>query len=162
MGKKILNEAQMVGVVPFQGADPIPTEESSPLTSIQVELKPGADPILVGKIPDGATQIIVSDEAHNDIRVLRVVTAEKTLYLSSINTVFSALVAGDFRGFLFVTDNGDNTQYNLVYFRIHNQGTLVIAESFTPPLEIPAGWKVKVRSEAANCYTSGCIHGYEI
>ena len=59
MGLKEIDKVRMLGVLPSQGADPIP----------------------VGKIPDGGTQKAIDGSVNNETLTLITVTIGKTFYL---------------------------------------------------------------------------------
>lgn len=151
----------MIGVLPSEGADPIPTTESSPLTSIEVEPKPGADPIPVGKIPDGATQIAKSLAISTGTGTIHEVTAGKTLYLSLAVATTYNYSGGVADTVMKVTNAADADQFLFARHRTQDDVGLSTPMPFSPPLELPAGWKIKLYSSVADGRILGFIHGYE-
>ncbi len=130
---------KMLGVLPSQGADPIP----------------------VSILPDGGTQVAKHRGASNTTVVIHTVTTGKTLYLSSF--IYSARndnVANEY-AYLFVTDGDDTPQYYLNDIALLPTNQLVFSVSFNPPLEIIAGWMIKIRTYDAGCAMMAFIHGYE-
>lgn len=120
-----------------------------------------AGPIPVGKIPDLGTQIVLADTAENGTTVIHTVTAGKTLYLSAIFlNNFAGAAAGGLT-YLFVTDSGDSEVYTLIMLRLPALGFASETNQFLPPLEIPAGYKLKVASSAASIVAYSFVHGYE-
>lgn len=139
MGKKESSEVRMLGVIPSKGADPIP----------------------VGKIPDGGTQVVKSDEIADTSAILHTVTTGKTLYLSHFTLCATRHVAAS--GFLAVRDGNDSQVYVISYVQSYTstQG-MAVSGSFLPPLEIPAGYDVYLVSSDAGLFVNGFIHGYEM
>lgn len=140
MGKKEANEIRMSGVLPSQGADPIP----------------------VGKIPDDGTQQIQYDNAINETTTIHTVTTGKTFYLSAALFSGQNLSGGNETVTFFVTNAADSIQYYFWITRVLNEEGFAVSASFLPPLEVPAGWKFKLTSAAANMKIYGTIHGYEV
>ena len=139
MGKKEANEVRMLGVLPSRGADPIP----------------------VGKIPDGGTQVVESGTAQNETVVIHTVDTDKTLYLSVAGLCASNTSEAAGTTHLFVTDGDDTEMYALSYARMPANWCFSDQRCFSPPLEIPTGWKIKVDSSAVDVLGYGFIHGYE-
>lgn len=135
---KLYDKARTVGVLPFYDADPIP----------------------VGKIPDGGTQVRKSDVADNVTKVLHTVTAGKTLYLSFFT--LRAVRNVDNYGYLAVRNTSDVIAY---YIACVDSYTSTPGNSITgtllPPLEITAGWDIILHSPAVGMIINGFIHGYE-
>ncbi len=133
------NLVRMLGVLPSQGADPIP----------------------VGKIPDGGTQVAKYALSNGAETLIHTVTDGKTLYLSALAFSIRNVSGSDAQGHMWVTDADDGTQY--YFFNIQaldNTGPLG-SISFPTPLEIPAGYKIKVKSSQVDAKATGFIHGYE-
>lgn len=139
MGKKESNEVRMTGVLPSQGADPIP----------------------VGKIPDGGTQVVKDAAVANSTATIHTVTAGKTLHLTLIIYEARNDNVATKNTLLYVTDGDDNTQYYLNGLSLQTTSQLKYPMPFNPPLEIIAGWKIKIISDANDCVVRGFIHGYE-
>jgi len=140
MGLKKTNQLEMFGVLPSQGADPIP----------------------VGKIPDGGTQVVVSASPGVGTVLFYTVTAGKTLYLSL--WVFSAYSENAARQNIsfFVTNAADGFQWSLFNPSILPDTVMTKTAGFMPPLEIPAGYKIKTTIDAADAPCRIFIHGYEL
>ena len=139
MGKKISNEARMSGGLPSQGADPIP----------------------VGKSPDGGTQVLKHGSAENTTTIIHTVTTGKTLYLSvvTIGIYFTAEVSGYAQ--VYLRDEDDlNPAIPFILTRGANNG-FCAGQGFCPPIEVPAAWDICVVSSAADLWAYGFIHGYE-
>jgi len=136
-------------------------EETNLIKCVGVIPTRGADPIPVGKIPYGGTQIAISKGIENDEVIVRTVGGGSTLYLSAFTFSVVMLDVADVQGQLFVRNADDLYQYNLGNFRIHNYGHLAISASFMPPLEIPTAWDIVLTSDTANCFSDAFIHGYE-
>jgi hypothetical protein len=110
----------------------------------------------------GATQISEQGEADNTLVELHAVTASKTLYISLL--IFSYWTTSPATGKVscFVTNGGDVFQYYLVRTLVPAASDgMVVPISFKPGLEIPAGYKIKLWSEAAGVGINGFIHGWE-
>lgn len=140
MTEKETNIARMVGVLPSQGAGSIP----------------------VGKIPDGATQILAFEDANNSTEIVHTVTAGKTLYL--VSWVFHTVGQAPGQANLFIRDDEDA-------FKGHLAGILIpatagvcpsVANSVTPPMELLADWDVVLASTVAGLIVWGSIFGYEM
>ncbi len=140
MGKKESNEVRMLGILPSQGADPIP----------------------VGKIPDGGTQVVAWSHTENATLVVYTVSTGKTLYLS--NATFISRNSAELYKYtrFFVTNAADEDQY--YFYRIIQLADSIIScpYSFLPPLEIPAGYKIKLFSGDSDLQCMAFIHGYEV
>lgn len=137
---KETDKIRMIGIIPFQGADPIP----------------------VGKIPDGGTQVTEEGYAVNQVTLIHTVTATKTLYLSYASMGISNESAVIEVCSLQITDGADNVKYHLFWSGCGNKAGIIVAGSFMPPIEIPAGYKIKLNSTAADLKSNAFIHGYEI
>lgn len=137
---KISNQALMVGVVPANEAGPIP----------------------VGIIPDDGTQVAVSGSANNGYTTLRTVTAGKTLYLSAISLYVRNGSAGSRVGSLGVYTGVPVLVYNLLYFDLFTNTQHGKSLNMIPPVEVPAGYLVRIYSGDAALYSIGFIHGYEM
>jgi len=139
MGKEV-NETRMVGVLPSQGADPIP----------------------VGKIPDNGSQITRDEVAVNSAPTVHQVPSGKTGHITfALLTIRNSDTAIKTPRF-FITNDSDVEQYS-----IQNQGVLpdtqhMIPMTFNPPLEVPSEYKVKVSSDDAALSVALFIHGYEV
>ena len=137
---KEVNRARAAGVLPFANADPIP----------------------VGKIPDGATQVIKFSSAINAVAIIHTVTPDKTLYL----TYFTCLChnnAGVVRTLsLAVRNTLDVLRYFLVESYMLGNGYVPFTGSLLPPLEITGGDDIYVSSNGENSAITATIHGYEI
>lgn len=136
----IKNLMQIVGIAPAEKAGPIP----------------------VGKIPDDATQIKKSAIAVNQTSIIHTVTANKTFYLSLFSVYARNSETGDADFSTYVTNAADAVQYDLTRLYLSTGTSNGLTFPFLPPLEIAAGWKVKIQSEHANIRGLGFVHGYEI
>ena len=139
MGKKESNEVRMIGIVPFQGADPIP----------------------VGKIPDGGTQVVKDDSAANTTATVHTVNNAKTLYLTSIIEQVRNDNAAIKTALFYVTDGDDTIQYYFDGLGVGPSTQHRFTATFNPPIEIATGWKIKIETDAADCHIGVFIHGYE-
>lgn len=136
---KETDQVRMVGILPAQGADPIP----------------------VGKIPDGATQVSKSGQASNESTLIHTVTAGKTLYLVHANVIFSNDSGSNGSAYLHVTNASDVRQYAIVNDYVINGQMLAVPCNFPTPLEIPPGYKLAVWSAEVALYVYVYIYGYE-
>lgn len=130
----------MKGVLPSQGADPIP----------------------VGKIPDDGTQVAASANADNTTTVIHTVTAGKTLYLNGVTIMANNSAGVVSSAYIVVRNAADAEQYHIFYIRLNDGLEDSDSENFIPPIEIAAGWDIALRSASADMYTRGFIHGYEV
>lgn len=140
MGLKEKDTVRIFGVLPSQGADPIP----------------------VGKIPDGGIQVAKSNLIVNNTVIIHPVTADKILYLSALSFSSYNASGGVVQGTFFVTNADDALQYTFFTVLIPDDRGPSDAMGFMPPLEIPAGYKIKITSDTANFWIYGFIHGYEM
>lgn len=140
MGKKESNEARMLGIIPSEGADPIP----------------------VGKIPDGATQVTKQEGGSTSGAVIHEVDGGKTFYLTTALPVFTNGDSSEQYANFYVANNAKVEQYSIFTFYLRPNSQLAGPLSFQPPLEIPAGWNVMVKTGHADCTAWAFIHGYEI
>jgi len=130
----------MVGVLPSQGALPIP----------------------VGKIPDGATQILTFKDTDNTTEDVYRVTVGPVFYLCAITTgVWNASGAARVV-FVRICDDGDVVKYLITYTQVAANGFYTLPTTFWPPLEMPVGWYIEQSSPALNCVLVTSIFGYEI
>lgn len=136
---KEANEVRQVGVIPSEGADPIP----------------------VGKIPDAGTQVVKGTYANNSVVTLHTVTTGKILYLSAAALSIKNVSGGEGEGAMYVTDGEDAIRYYLFLYQSPDQHGTGGSIPLISPLEISAGWKIKVASDTASVYVTGFIHGYE-
>ena len=133
------NQANQIGILPSKKAGPIPA----------------------GKIPDGGTQVAKDEEADGSEVTIHTVTSQTTLYLctlilTTLNGSGSASAA-----YMIVTTAADSERYRFCYIYTPNNDGRCCSAAFSPPLEIAAGWKVKVYSSATDNKATGFIFGYE-
>jgi len=121
----------------------------------------GADPIPVGKIPDGSIQVAKSNSAADGAVIIHTVTALKTLYLTHYTIIFMFNNAAAKIGNLSVRDDEDAFQYDIAKSYVWQTFGVSISGNPTPPIEIAAGWDVFLQTDDANCIAYGFIHGYE-
>jgi len=140
MPAKELNEVRMIGVLPSQGASPIP----------------------VGKIPDGAIQVIESGAVNNSTAELHEVSAGTTFYLTTVTLGIRNNNAAAQFIYLEVRNVGDVAQYSLFTNGMGAGQGGSCSATFNPPLEIPAGWDIFLTSLVANMAGYATIHGYEL
>lgn len=140
MGKKISNQVRMIGVLPSEGADPIP----------------------VGKIPDDGTQIAVRGYVGAGTVEVHQVDGSKTLYLSAaVLSGFNIEAAGKYVSFA-VTDGSDSLQYYIISHTMITASQFFLPLQWAPPLEINPGYKIKITASHANAPLNVFIHGYEV
>jgi len=114
-----------------------------------------------GKIPSGATQVAAHKIANNSTEVIHTVTADKTLYLCQATLTTKNTSGAEGTNTFYVTNASDTIQYYLDNIQSPDQYGITSPHQFYPPLEISAGYKIKVTSSAANVYGTGFIFGYE-
>jgi len=121
---------------------------------------------LVPTVPSprtGYTQVVASDVAVDATVVLHTVTAGKTFYL--IGATLSVALAGLGIGKLTITNAGDVEQYDPLAIGGPDPAAVRFGDNnFHPPipLEIPAGYKLKLVSSTATISVNGFIQGYEV
>jgi len=115
----------------------------------------------------GHTQVATSSLVTGAIHVLHTVTAGKTFYLvgAFLNGANSGAAAA--LGTLYVTNAADALQYIILYHELVSiVGQFIGKDSSTYnpaiPLEIPAGYKIKLESTGAAFNAYGFIQGYEV
>jgi len=130
---------KMFGVLPSQGADPIP----------------------VGKIPDGATQILEDTVATNETAIIHTVNSGKTLYL--VTWVLSAYLLANGYIALRIRNTEDTITFDLALTFITGGTTVpAIIGSAIPPIEVPEGYDIVIFSSVAGLSAQGGIFGYEM
>lgn len=135
----VSNEAKMIGVLPVQGANPIP----------------------VGKIPDDGIQIAKSVTATNETLLLLTITAGRTFYLTHYVFTPNSSVVGAY-GRVAVRNGSDVEQYVIAMTAFDTVGQVTVSGTLNPPLEIAAGWDIIVVSSDADLNARAFIHGYEV
>ena len=120
------------------------------------------DPIPVGKIPNGATQVAKYKSASNGTEIVHTVTEGKTLYISHID--FSGVndAAATMITYLFMRNDLDVDQYYLFSVAIRAGETICQSGGFLPPIEVPEDWDICIISLDASFYVRAFIHGYEM
>ncbi len=122
----------------------------------------GGEAIPVGKIPDAAAQIAVSTVADNSQPLLRRVTSGKTLYITALTISVLNQSGGNAQGQIMVNDAGDSTLYSIIVMNAANGTTNFATIQLTTPIEAPSLYYIRLKSNAANCYVYGFLHGYEL
>ena len=109
---------------------------------------------------NGGAQISKHLSVTNTTGTVHTVTAAKTLQLVMVNFFHDAGGAGISR--IFVSDGSDTEQYTL--FRTYTAINLPQSNSFNfpRPLEIPAGYKIKIITNHADLTCFVYIFGEEI
>jgi len=158
MGEK--NRVRWVGIRPTDPPETIPVEEQSPLTEIGVKPVSPRQAIPTQPYRDFGTQIAKEGNAVNATVIIHTVSTGKTLYLCSVS--FSVYPTANGMGALYCRDTDDALQY--IFFIIRRQANdgFATAMSFNPPLVIPAGYDLCVRSWNDGFDTRGFIFGYEL
>lgn len=110
----------------------------------------------------GYAQIAVSGEADDATVILHTVTAGKIFYLVGAHA--GMVTAASFTTKLMVTNAADVEQYAIFESPQGAVATQMPFPSYYPsvPLEIPAGYKIKLFSSGATHKICGFIHGYEV
>lgn len=140
MSLKETNRVKTIGVLPTQNAEPIP----------------------VGKIPDNGTQI--TEDAYRCTGTLNayIVTAGKTLYCS-LMVLTTRNNSGALSYYqLEVRNASDVQQYVLARESVPNATGVNIVIPFLPPLEVPAGYKIVIKTGDADHCIQLFVHGYEM
>lgn len=113
--------------------------------------------------PAGSIQVVESDErAGVGTTLVYTVTALKTLYLCSLGASDKNESGGSTRSHFFVANAADTEQYAFYRWRTLNNGGNGLPLTFVPPLEIPAGYKIKIECFAADASANLFIFGYEV
>jgi len=120
-----------------------------------------ADPIPVGKIPDGGTQYILQAGACNGISVLHTVTAGKTFYLTGWSLGIYTIASGYV--YLIVRDHLDAIKFPLGYIYVV-AGNVVpgLTGNLIPPMEVSENWDFAVSSSVADLTAISGVFGYEM
>lgn len=112
---------------------------------------------------NGQAWVDKSVDFGNATTVIHTVTAGKTLYLCHSFLGVQNATGANNAGKLFVTNAADVTQYELGVIRMGSGGLHHNSPNvYIPPIEIPAGYKVKAESPVALLKVSAFIHGYEV
>jgi len=109
---------------------------------------------------DFGTQVAKDHYANNSITIIHTVTSGKNLYLCS--ATFSVFPAATGEGYMYVRNENDALQYYLFFIRRPTDNGTMVSVSFNPPLIIPQGWDICVRSMTLNFRVRGFIFGYEV
>jgi hypothetical protein len=105
-------------------------------------------------------EISKSNNANNATVIIYTVSALKTLFLTG--WIHQAYSSGAGTGFLFVTNAADVVQYTISTQSFLVAGNVVqIAGDMFYPIEIAAGYKVKIMTNALAVFTQAFIHGWE-
>lgn len=111
--------------------------------------------------PEGYTQVVKDGVATNTTTVMHTVTAGKTFYLTGHTFTINSTGAGNL-GSLIVTNDADVEQYAIEKTSISIAATIINnAMAHVPPVEIPAGYKIKAVSDDGGLTVDACIFGYE-
>lgn len=129
----------MVGVLPSANADPIP----------------------VGKIPDGGVQVLKSENIRDGEVIIHTVSTGKILYWSTVALSASYLsdVTGNIQ--LYIRDENDVNTMTLHLVSCKAYEGVNVFGSFLPPIEISALWDIVLVSSVADLSARCFIHGYE-
>jgi hypothetical protein len=106
------------------------------------------------------TQVDKANTATNGIAIVYTVTAGKTLYLCTVSKWVELVAVGI--SSVFLRNVADVFQYNLIY-ELTVAGVLIPHRSVTfwPPLEVPAGYDICVRSSVAGLTVGSFVFGWE-
>jgi hypothetical protein len=150
------NQVKWVGVRPTNPEEDLPVKQADK-TKLLATVYP-----YVPVRPVGSTQVAKHNIATNSTVTIHTVTAGKTLYLCSIAFSIDNRAAAQAGGSFGVYNGAGALQY---YFWIGSapaNDTKQASLSFNPPLELTAGWLIKVSSNLAAVDVLGFIHGYEV
>lgn len=107
------------------------------------------------------SQVAASNTANHTDLVLYTVTTNKLLLLfgydfNSVDTATGSDTA------IYVTNASNALQYYLSRFRHAVIGTLAKQHDYSQPLEIPAGYNIRISSSSLTAYCDAMIRGIEI
>jgi len=106
------------------------------------------------------TQIQARNEADNATVLIYTVTALKTLYLCTAGLSTYTAVGGG--SFLRIRTDGDVFWLDLLsFYQGVNLSSVNPVITFWPPLEVPAGYYIEVRSSSVGHKVQGYIFGWE-
>jgi len=111
--------------------------------------------------PTGATQVATEQGAENGVTLLNETSSGKIFYLVAWNVTAKNAAGAIKTADIIVTNNADAIQYMVTHPFVADGEIVNLSGSFPVPLEVPDGWKLKVRSLAAGLEVSACILGYE-
>ena len=137
-GKVQKNEVRMIGVMPSYGADPIP----------------------VGKRPDGASVLALYGVADNSTTSIYTIPAGQTGYLTHYTFSIYNTAAGAGGGRLYINNDTPALWNEIVRMIVPTNNGFAMSGSFNPPLELGAGFAALVQSWIANTKVTVFIHGY--
>lgn len=110
--------------------------------------------------PESGTEINLSGEVLNGSTTVRTTAANKKILLTDIIMTWEIITAGiiTFQIFNAVPTNVFNP------IRLESSTTTIgsISPTFSSPIELPAGWSIRVLSNNANSKTQYYIHAWEI
>ena len=108
----------------------------------------------------GGSQIVKSGKKANGTEILYTVTAGKTLYLISVESMVSDNVGG--LTAVYIRDELDVTWYQCDYrMSVQNNPNWGKQSFFFPPLEVPAGYDICMYSNVAGLNCQASIFGWE-
>lgn len=112
------------------------------------------------KRPVGSSQVQKSEVTVATV-VMHTVTAGKTLYITACNlSQYNASVSPDLVQ-MFITDAADAVKYRIFYWTGIVGEAAMMSHSFSMPLEVQEGYKVKISGTTDN-YARGFFCGYEV
>lgn len=153
------NQVNWIGIRPTNPEENIPVKQSDETLLNATVTQASNVREVYPKRKTGTTQIAKYQTANNGTEIVHTVTTGKTLFLCTI--VLSALPVATGGITIEVTNASDVWQYYIVssMFLI-NEGA-VSPIPFNPPLEIPAGYKIKITSDTVNFYARIFVYGWE-
>lgn len=109
---------------------------------------------------DFGTQVAKSAYVNNTTTIIHTVTSGKSLYLCSIALSVFPTAAG--YGYFYVRDENDTTQYTILRPKRQQDDGEMVTMTFNPPLVIPEGYDIVIRSQVTDFVLYGFIFGYEV
>lgn len=114
---------------------------------------------IYAKRPASATQIVKSASVQNNQVVLHTVTENKTFYLAA--SFISAYLLAPGLACIYVWSNVGIPLYSLSHIPATATTAPFASMSFIPPLEIPAGYQIRIISQGAGLEVIALVFGYE-
>lgn len=113
-----------------------------------------------GRPGHSGTQVQARGEANNSMVVVYTVTAGKVLYLCTAGLSTYTAVAGS--AFLAIYTGVPVFWHDLLaFYQAINATSGNPTIAFWPPLEVPAGYQIQVRSSVVGLIVQGYIFGWE-
>lgn len=124
-----------------------------------IRLAAGENSLPVHEVGCVGTQVKKSAQATNETTILHTVTAEKTLCLAAV----ALTGCGDGSGIMQMTVRNDTDVFQFYIFCLAFiiKSPAFATLSFSPHMDIPAGWDIYIVSDDVDVTATGFLFGQE-